>query len=747
MKKRVLTYIIVAIFILALGASLLTGCSSITESAESVANSFVNKLVAKDYSGAFDYVYVLTSDVKTRDQFTARFNNIYEALEFTDVKLIGRQVVEKQSETDYTLTYTLQFSSDLLGDVTYDYTADIVSGPQGYSILYTPSLILPTLEEGDKVRTASQTGARGEIFSADGAVLAKNDYAQSVYLDLEKNPDIEEVKSFLTANFSADAEKIQKKYDNAVEKGYPLEVLLTYPKNTLTDEQKQAISEVNGLGVDEERLSPIRYYPYKDDAAHIIGYMGSPSEEQLEQDDTITENSSVGKAGLEQQLEQTLRGKDGRIIYIEDEKGNQKEILYEDSKTDGTNVQLSIDSRTQQKAYTLMAANLKDDEGGAVIVMDYATGAVESMVSYPSFDNNLFNFPLDPAVWDYYSNEDSGNPLLNRATQSTFMPGSAFKPFSSVPAINAGVLNADSVPPIKKTPPHSEGNETGSYSWTPDIEGWHSGAIYSKDVAKSPGTYEMAMKSSDNIYFAYYALQTTLEPFKSYLESIGIGGEPPAFDLPVKTSSMVSGDEESIDWLDWLARTGYGTGQLVISPLQLATMYTALENNGNMVNPTLVSRTFTIDENENETTVEEKQVSYYKENTMSQNVIDIEKPALRRVMVDGTGYNALLGNKFNIYGKTGTAQVGENSLKREVNWVIALNEDDGKLYLVVVETAVNEGNVPKLAILRGLVDEESYDAALQTVTPGPTSGSGDDSGTQDDDTTGGDTGDSGTQGE
>ena len=144
----------------------------------------------------------------------------------------------------------------------------------------------------------------------------------------------------------------------------------------------------------------------------------------------------------------------------------------------------------------------------------------------------------------------------------------------------------------------------------------------------------------DSIYFAYYALQTTLEPFKSYLEIIGIGGEPPAFDLPVKASSMVSGDEESIDWLDWLARTGYGTGQLVISPLQLATMYTALENNGNMVNPTLVSRTFTIDENENETTVEEKQVSYYKENTMSQNVIDIEKPALRRVMVDGTGYNA-----------------------------------------------------------------------------------------------------------
>ena len=120
--------------------------------------------------------------------------------------------------------------------------------------------------------------------------------------------------------------------------------------------------------------------------------MGSPSEEQLEQDDTITENPSVGKAGLEQQLEQTLRGKDGRIIYIEDEKGNQKEILYEDSKTDGTN---AAEHRFQNAAESVYADGGKsqDDEGGAVIVMDYATGAVESMVSYPSFDNNLFNFP------------------------------------------------------------------------------------------------------------------------------------------------------------------------------------------------------------------------------------------------------------------------------------------------------------------------------------------------------------------
>ena len=670
-------------------------------------NTFVNKLVSRDYSGAFDYVYVLTSDVNTRDEFVARFTNIYDALEISDIKLVSRSV-EPVSEDEYKLSYTLALTSKLLGVLTYDYSADIVSGPQGYTVLYTPSLILPQLEEGDRVRTTTQEGQRGEIFSADGAVLAKNDYAESIYIDLEKGPDIEEVKAFLAQNFGADAETVQKKYDNAVEKGYPLEVLLTYPRGTLTEEQKESVQTVNGLGFDDSRLTPTRYYPLKDDAAHIIGYLGSPSEEQLAENEELTEYSTVGKSGLELQYEDILRGSDGRIIYIEDEKGNLKEVLFEDAKTDGQNIELSINSRTQERAYTLMASNLVDGQSGAVIVMDYTTGAVEAMVSYPSFDNNLFNFPLDEATWNYY-NDDEDHPLINRATQSAYMPGSSFKPFSSVPAIEAGLLDESSVPPIQKKSPHSAGNDSGSYSWTPDIEGWHSGSIYSKTVADTPYTYEMAMKSSDNIFFAYYALQTGVEPFKSYLEQIGIG-EAPSFELPVASSSMLSQSEDEVDWLDWLARTGYGTGELVITPLQLACLYTAIENNGTMMNPTIVNRIFTIDEEENETAVSQTEPSAYRENTMSEKAISIIKPALKRVMVDGTGYEARLGD-MQVLGKTGTAQVGANN-SREVNWIIALNEEDGKLYLVVVETDTDEGTEPKTAILRGLVKQEDYSVAL-----------------------------------
>ncbi|WP_066684945.1 penicillin-binding transpeptidase domain-containing protein [Christensenella intestinihominis] len=726
MKKKLLIYMLVFLLLLVFAGTALTGCATLADSADSVGSAFVGKLVARDYSGAFDYVYVLTSDVNTRDEFAARFSNIYDALEISDVRLVSRSV-EPVSENEYELKYTLALTSKILGVLTYDYSADIVAGPQGYTVLYTPSLILPMLEEGDKVRATSQEGARGEIFSADGAVLAKNDYADSVYIDLEKSPDIEAVKSFLAADFGADPETIQKKYDNAVEKAYPVEVLLSYPKGTVTDEQKEAIAGINGLGFDDSRFTPIRYYPLKDDAAHIIGYMGSPSEEQLAASEDLSEYSTVGKSGLEMQYEDTLRGSDGRIIYIEDEKGNVKQTLFEDEKTDGQNIELSIDSKTQERAYTLMASNLVDGQSGAALVMDYTTGAVEAMVSYPSFDNNLFNFPLDEGTWNYY-NDDDDHPLINRATQSAYMPGSSFKPFSSLPAIEAGILDADSVPGITKKPPHSEGNDSDSYSWTPDVEGWHSRPIYSKTVAESPYNYEMAMKSSDNIFFAYYALQAGVDPFKSYLEKIGIG-EAPQFELPVTASSMLSQSEDEVDWLDWLARTGYGTGELVITPLQLACMYTGIENGGTMMNPTIVRRTFTIEgEDETETTVSETAPSAFREGTMSQKAIDMIKPALKRVMVNGTGAPAGLGGS-DVIGKTGTAQVGANN-SREVNWIITLNQEDGKLYLVVVETDTDEGSKPKIAILRGMVDENAYSQMLTGLSGGSddTSSSDDTSG-------------------
>lgn len=693
---------------------LLLSCAEKTDGADSCGYAFAQKMANRDYDGAYDLMYSFSSDVQSKSDFKERMTNIYDALKITDISLGESKVTPTEDEDKSILEYTLNMSSELLGNVSYDFKAEILANPLGYSVIYSPSLILPTMEDGDKVRVLNQYGARGEIFSSDGRLLAQNTYAQSIYIDLDQKPNIEQVVALLTSKYGIDEEKIRKKYNNAVEKGYPLEVLAVLPRDTLTPQDIGEITGVEGLGVDDERLSPIRYYPLADNAAHVIGYMGSPSDEQIEQakENGIKLNSNVGKTGIEAAYEDTLRGTDGKIIYIENSKGEVKEVLWEEAKSDGADIYLTIDTNLQNTAYTLLAANCAEGQSGAVVIMDYKTGDVKAMVSYPTFDNNLFNFPISEEVWAYYSDPNNQNPLFPRATQSIYMPGSSFKPFAAVPAIESGILTENSTPPISVV----------DNKWYPQIKGWHFPTINRNEEPKGgPWIFEVALKSSDNIFFAYYTLEVGEQAFMEYLKKIGIG-EAPNFELPVKESNLLNESTKEVS-LHLLAEMGYGNGELEISPIQMASMYTAYENGGDMINPTIVDHIARSDENV-ETIIWENERTVFKEDTMKQSTIDFEKSGLRRVFTDGTAYLGYMGDIDGLYGKTGTGRMGN----REINWLIAINPNDGLLYLVVLDTGLDVGSAPKLAIMHGLLKPDDYNNALKQNL----------SNTQDDEDTGND---------
>ncbi len=727
--RKITAAILSAILLLVCCAGLVSCSSNPTEGAATIGYAFVQDIVDRKYADAYNYVYSFTADVKTADDFVLRYNNIYDALEISDVTLLNRDVTKKEdSENEYLLSYTLQMQSGILGTLTYNYNADIVSSPLGYKVIYLPSLILPTMEEGDKVRVMNQGGVRGEIFAADGKLLAKNDFAQSIYIDLDKEPDFNTVKQLLASMFDVDMEKAQKKYDNAVEKGYPLEVLLTFPRDTITAAQKEQIEAVNGLGVDDERLSPIRYYPMADSAAHLVGYMGAPTEKQVEKykEEGVQYGDTVGQAGIEGSMEETLRGTDGRIIYIENEKGEIKEVLYEDAKTDGADITLTIDTDLQNTAYTLLASNCAADMSGAAVVMDYTNGDVKAMASYPSFDDNLFNFPMDQKVWEYYQDPENLTPLFSRTTQALYMPGSTFKPFSSVPAIREGKLAEDTDPGL-----NIQKDEKNRDYWVPNIPGitWNYPAIW-RVSTPDQFNFEYCMKSSDNIFFAYFALiaEQNNGDFLHYMKEIGMG-EAPNFEIPLTPSKKVEQDDE-INWR-MVAEAGYGTGKVAMTPIQLASLYTALMNDGDILNPTVVEKVSkTVD---NEETVEwENERTVFKSGVMPQKAIDMSRQAMRRVIEDGTAYEAWLQDVDGLIAKTGTAQYNTpDGGKREYNWVIALNPNNNLLYLVVLDTVLDEGTPFKLAILNGLVKPENYDSALRTNIPEPTYSDPDTGDTQD----------------
>ncbi len=703
-KKFSLKNILIIVLVCVFAALPLSGCTvaKAEDGAQSTAYAFVEKMAAQDYAGAYDYIYSFSSDVQSKQDFVDRFTNIYKALDITGVSLVDEELTPTDAEgKGYDLKYTLKMDSGLLGSRSYEFTAEVASSPLKYTVIYDPSLILPMMEEGDKVRVTNQYGVRGEIFAGNGDILAKNDFAQSIYLDLDKKPDMEEIKSFLVSKYAADADKIQQRYDKATERGTSMEVLLSFPRNTLTQAQIDEISAVEGLGVDDSRMTPTRHYPLADTAAHLVGYMNEPTAEQMEKNADLAEGVRIGQVGIEAAYESTLRSTDGRIIYIEDNKGEMKEVLYEDAKSDGSDVYLTIDPEMQNAAYTLMASNLKSDQSGAAIVMDYTNGDVKAMVSFPSYDPNLFNFPMDPEVYKYYSSEENLSPLFSRTTQALYMPGSTFKPFTAAPMFEEGVMDEGSSPQL----------DIQNNKWTPNVEGWHHSFI--SRVSESGFTFEEAMKSSDNIFFAYFGIrlfQKDPNIIPNYMASIGIG-EAPNFELPLSKSSLMNKD--SVFDIGMAARSVYGMGELHITPLQLCSMYTAFMNDGDILNPTVVRKVSKTDGTQ-ETIEWEHERSVFKENIMQTGTIDRIKPSLRRVIEDGTAWEAGLTDISGLIAKTGTANIGMNN-EREVNWMVAIDQYDEErpyVYLVVVDTKEKEGTAPKQAIVHGLVKPNDYSNAL-----------------------------------
>ncbi len=670
--------------------------AGIGNGAQTVGYAFAQAIADRDYGKAYDYLYKNSPDIGGKDEFIQRFTSIMKALQVTDIKLADRSVTPSDQLSN--LKYTLELKSTLMGDLSYEYRAEIIQSLDGYAVIYTPSLVLPFLEAGDTVRVQTLYGQRGEIFDKNKEVLAKNDYAQSVYLEIKKVEDINAAAQTINSVLGVDASKIVDQYNNADKNKLDVAVVKAYPRYTLTDEQIKTLTAVPGVGVDDSSLTPIRYYPMADNTAHVVGYMGSPSDEELKSMESkgITSDSKIGKTGLEAAYEDALRPSNGFRIYVQDSLGNLKKTLYEKSKQDGEDIVTTLDSKIQNKAYTLLAANVRQGENGAVVVLDYKTGNVDALVSYPSFDPNNFSFPMDQKLWTYLNSDAAGKPLVNRAIGAAYPPGSSFKPFAITPALELGKLTPETVVNLNIV----------DNSWTPDLPNWHYPSI--KRAHPTIGEYNMmnAMKSSDNIFYAWAALQVGIDPFMEHMHKIGMG-EAPTFELPIKTSNLLNKNTEMN--IKYLADMGYGMGELLVSPLQLASMYTALMNNGDILNPTVVGSIYKTEEGAyNKVWQNEKTV--FKSGIMNSSTIDILDRALHMVVDSGTAYESRLED-VNMMGKTGTAQIQQaDGSMREINWLVLIGLDEGnqKLVLVMLDTQKDQGDA-RYYIAKELMKPEGYD--------------------------------------
>ncbi len=318
-----------------------------------------------------------------------------------------------------------------------------------------------------------------------------------------------------------------------------------------------------------------RHYPGGEAFCHVVGHVGEVSTQDTEEDPTFRQGDLTGRSGLEKAYQQTLRGKDGWEYVEVDARGTVVGPLLGKEPVLpgwGTDVTSSLDADLQTKAYEL----LSEQGAGAVVALDPRTGEIRALVSCPGFDPNLFSGRMTPSVWQRL-NQDPGHPLLNRAIQSAYPPGSVFKLVVAGCGLDAGVID------LRRTFKPC----TGALR--------HGRRVFRCWKEEGHGRLAVvdAIVQSCDVFFYQLALELGLERMSSYAQAMGFGA-PTGLEIRPEASGLFPTRE----WYDdkfgvrgWttgvLLNLGIGQGELLVTPLQVARFMAGLANGKTLPVPRL----------------------------------------------------------------------------------------------------------------------------------------------------------------
>lgn len=639
--------------------------------------NYIECLNNKEYENMYNMISVQSKAEFDKDTFISRNKNIYEGIHAKDIKINIEEIIKKNDIVTIkyenimdTICGKMKFKNSIELNKEYD---------KDYVINWNSNFIFPELNDSDKLRVDTIRAKRGDILDRNNEKLATDGYILNVGIipgEIKKDNrnSINEIASIL----EVDHDYIQNKLNQSYVKD---DMFIPIKLISKDDKRAKILSEIKGVMLKEEEG---RIYPYGMKCAHLTGYVQDISIEELEnnKDKGYDLDSEIGKSGLEKIYEGKLRGINGHEIYIETKDYIKKRSLAYVPQTNGKDLKLTIDIKLQGTMYE----ELKEDNGASVI-LNPANGEVLALVSTPSYDPNDFILGLSKEKWDTI-NSDKNNPLFNRF-QATFAPGSCFKPFTALIGLDTKKLN-----------PTKDRNIKG-IAWQKDST-W--GNYFITRVKEYGGDNNLlnALIYSDNIYFGQVALDIGKDDFKERLNEFGVG-EKIKFEYPLFNSQISSNNEFNTEVQ--LADSGYGQGEILMNPVQLASMYTLFYNNGNILNPYLIYN------DSNKVVIWKKNVTS-KEN--AQRVLDDLVQVIENV--NGTGHEAYIKGK-KIAGKTGTAEIknSQNDNKgTELGWFIVMTVNENKnrnnniLVLTMIEDVKEKGSshyvVPKARRVLDMVE-------------------------------------------
>lgn len=696
--KRLFLKLALIIFSAVTLSGICTSCAG--QSYDGVATAYLNAFREFDYKTMYELLTPGSQSTYSYDDFVEYHKKVYDVLKIQTVAVEMGETVDNGDSKSY--NYTATFKSSEYGEFAYDMHFEVYKKTKFYLVAWSPSNVVPDMQRYDRIYSSTLYGKRGEIFDSEGRVLVQNDYAITVYGDKTKLEGKEAETALKVAQIlNMNSEKV---LENFKKSSGSTGIFATMFKGELTFEQENLLNEIENVKINRDSITPIRYYPYGDALAQTLGYSSPITTEDREDEfyKNMPEGTRVGRSGLEAAYDEYLQPKEGVQIYLLSDDSKRKTVLYEEPAQDGLNLKLTVDISLQKNITDYMNENFKELTSGTATIVEPTTGAVISMVSYPSYDANVYAYDKATNYGDLFENKYT--PLLNRNIQGTYPPGSIFKSIMATIGLDSGSVTTNTVFP------YEDEIEYYTYEkdrWRPKGSNWsHYIVRESFPNAANKGQLDMnrGLIWSDNIYFGWLSMKVGKDKMIDYAQKIGLGETMP-FDLSVRKSQLAT-DFSTLNNQKLLADTGFGQAQVLFTPLQLCCTFSMFGNDGTIMCPYIVSEICKTNEMGELETVKSFEPEVFK-NPFGKNVISKVRSILEKTATQGTGKSGTKGltDTMRIAAKTGTAQTGTTETGI-VGWYAGLIIEGGRNVAVLV--SADEGDM-KFACVNYIFNQLKYD--------------------------------------
>lgn len=485
---------------------------------------------------------------------------------------------------------------------------------------------------------------RGLIYDRNGVVLAKNTPVYSLMIIPARVRHLSKTIDALATLLQLTSEEVKNFYH--IENQY-------YPYQSVPLKQSLTEAQVDSFYVNQYRFpgvivqaNMLRNYPLANDLSNVVGYVGRITTKELTQVDpaNYTASDEVGKAGVEAEDEILLHGTMGSEQAEIDADGKVVRVLKTTPAIPGDNIYLTIDSKLQTYAAQLLGKNT-----GAIVAIQPATGQVLTLVTKPSYDPNAFVSGMTNAQYHSIISAPD-HPLFNRATRATYAPGSTVKPFIAFGALNNGVITTQDYifdPGWFRLP----NTDHIFHNWVHTGFGW-------VNVSK-------AIMVSCDTFFYQLATVMGIDRLDQALTQFGFG-ELTGIDLPAERAGIVPSPQwkEKHIGQKWYAGdtvvAGIGQGYITATPLQLAAATAIMAERGLRFQPTVLLKL----QQPNDITTAMQPIAENPVVAKDPKTWEIVIQAMQSVTSDphgGTAFPSFSGAAYSSAGKTGTAQVYDNS--------------------------------------------------------------------------------------